>query len=63
MKRLNLYEICDLAEFLREKDDEKYVDAANETIRTLGYNGCFTLEDNGDISWSGVIAKKDGGEE
>ena len=63
MKRLNLYEICDITEFLRENPDQKYVDAVNITIKTLGYNGGFTLEDNGDISWSGVIAKKDGGEE
>lgn len=63
MRRLNLYEICDLAEFLGENPDQKYVDAVNITIKTLGYNGGFTLEDNDDISWSGVIAKKDEGEE
>lgn len=62
MRRLNLYEICDIAEFLRENPDQKYVDAVNITIKTLGYNGGFTLEDD-DISWSGVIAKKDEGEE
>lgn len=61
MKRLNLYQISDLADYLAENDDddEEDIKAVNMTLKILGYTGRFRYdEDRGSIIWNGAINRE-----
>lgn len=62
MKRLNLYQISDLADYLAENDDddEEDIKAVNMTLKILGYTGRFRYdEDRGSIIWNGAINREE----
>lgn len=56
MKRLNIYQITDLLNYLADNsyEDEADIKAVNMTLKVLGYNGMFRYsEERGSIVWSG----------
>lgn len=56
MKRLNIYQISDLLDYLADNwyEDEAEIEAVNMTLKVLGYNGMFRYdEERGSIIWSG----------
>ena len=62
MKRLNLYQISDLADYLAENDDddEEDIKAVNMTLKILGYTGRFRYDgDRGSIIWNGAINREE----
>lgn len=56
MKRLNIYQISDLLDYLADNnyEDEAEIKAVNMTLKVLGYNGMFKYnEERSSIIWSG----------
>lgn len=56
MKRLNIYQINDLLDYLADNtyEDEAEIKAVNMTLKVLGYNGMFKYnEERSSIIWSG----------
>lgn len=56
MKRLNIYQITDLLNYLADNsyEDEADIKAVNMTLKVLGYNGMFRYnEERSSIVWSG----------
>lgn len=56
MKRLNIYQINDLLDYLADNsyEDEAEIKAVNMTLKVLGYSGMFKYnEERSSIIWSG----------